>query len=150
MSPVGFVTFASRVDAETAKQELTVTNENPKDFMTLSSSLSIREFDLILIYLPHFDWNLRNRILKFKNPNIPPKIHLQLQPNNTFKFHVSAPFSIRSFIVKAFCSEELGAAFFPTEAWGQPLTFDLGPAGLHHPALLHTALHGPPMVGFFL
>lgn len=43
--------------------------------------------------------------------------------------------------------EELGAAFFPTEAWGQPLTFDLGPAGLHHPALLHTALHGPPMVG---
>jgi hypothetical protein len=44
--------------------------------------------------------------------------------------------------------EELGAAFFPTEAWGQPLTFDLGPAGLHHPALLHTALHGPHMVGF--
>jgi hypothetical protein len=44
--------------------------------------------------------------------------------------------------------EELGAAFFPTE-WGQPLTFDLGPAGLHHPALLHTTLHGPPMVGFF-
>jgi hypothetical protein len=44
------------------------------------------------------------------------------------------------------CLEELGAAFFPTEAWGQPLTFDLGPAGLHHPALLHTALHGPPMV----
>lgn len=43
-------------------------------------------------------------------------------------------------------SEELGAAFFPTEAWGQPLTFDLGPAGLHHPALLHTAIHGPPMV----
>lgn len=43
--------------------------------------------------------------------------------------------------------EELGAAFFPTEAWGQPLTFDLGPAGLHHPALLHTAIHGPPMVG---
>ena len=47
-------------------------------------------------------------------------------------------------------SEELGAAFFPTEAWGQPLTFDLGPAGLHHPALLHTALHGPPMVGAIL
>lgn len=47
-----------------------------------------------------------------------------------------------------FFLEELGAAFFPTEAWGQPLTFDLGPAGLHHPALLHTALHGPPMVSF--
>jgi hypothetical protein len=26
LSPVGFVTFASRVDAETAKQELTVTD----------------------------------------------------------------------------------------------------------------------------
>lgn len=117
--------------------------------MNFSSSLSIREFDLILIYLPHFDWNLRNRILKFKNPNIPAKIHLLLRPNNTFKFHVSSFFSIRSFIVKEFSSEELGAAFFPTEAWGQPLTFDLGPAGLHHPALLHTALHGPPMVGFF-
>ena len=51
----------------------------------------------------------------------------------------------------SFCPlEELGAAFFPTEAWGQPLTFDLGPAGLHHPALLHTALHGPPMVGFLV
>lgn len=47
-------------------------------------------------------------------------------------------------------AEELGAAFFPTEAWGQPLTFDLGPAGLHHPALLHTALHGPPMVSVLI
>ena len=44
--------------------------------------------------------------------------------------------------------EELGAAFFPTEAWGQPLTFDLSTGGLHHPALLHTALHGPHMVSF--
>lgn len=44
--------------------------------------------------------------------------------------------------------EELGTAFFPTEAWGQPLAFDLGPAGLHHPALLHTAIHGPHMVSF--
>jgi hypothetical protein len=51
------------------------------------------------------------------------------------------------FILHFYCLEELGAAFFPTEAWGQPLTFDLGPAGLHHPALIHTALHGPPMVG---
>jgi hypothetical protein len=45
--------------------------------------------------------------------------------------------------------EEFGTAFFPTEAWGQPLTFDLAPAGLHHSALLHTALHGPPMVGYY-
>jgi hypothetical protein len=49
-----------------------------------------------------------------------------------------------------FFLEELGAAFFPTEAWGQPLTFDLASAGLHHPALLHTALHGPPMVSRFI
>ena len=36
LSPVGFVTFANRVDAETAKQELTVKifflNHNPKKY----------------------------------------------------------------------------------------------------------------------
>jgi hypothetical protein len=42
--------------------------------------------------------------------------------------------------------EELGTTFFPTEAWGQPLTFDIATGGLHHPALLHTALHAQPMV----
>lgn len=69
----------------------------------MCSLSSIREFDLILIYLPHFDWNSPNRIRKFKNPNIPPKIHSQRLHNNTFKFHVRFPFPCRSLFSKASC-----------------------------------------------
>jgi hypothetical protein len=110
----------------------------------------IREFDLIQIFQQLFDLNLLNRILKYKNLNIHLRINYKLQLNSIFKFHVCF-FSNRKFLIWfwiIFFLEELGAAFFPTEAWGQPLTFDLGPAGFNHPALLHTALHGPPMVGF--
>jgi len=39
LSPVGFVTFANRVDAETAKQELTVAIQQ-------SNSIEINEFIL--------------------------------------------------------------------------------------------------------
>jgi hypothetical protein len=67
---------------------------------------------------------------------IPRKYLAQKKTFQRFKFH--------HFL------EELGATFFPTEAWGQPLTFDFASAGLHHPALLHTTLHGPPMVSSLL
>jgi len=72
--------------------------------------------------------NSLNRILKFKKPKHPNQSPLTAAAQQFIQI-----------------PQELGAAFFPTEAWGQPLTFDLGPAGFNHPALLHTALHGPPM-----
>lgn len=109
LSPVGFVTFANRVDAETAKQELT----------------GVR-----------FD------------PDLPATLRLEFAKSNTKvqkpKHQTPVPLTAatQQFIQ---IPQELGTAFFPTEAWGQPLAFDLGPAGLHHPALLHTAIHGPPM-----
>ncbi|CAF4091313.1 unnamed protein product [Rotaria socialis] len=110
LSPVGFVTFASRVDAETAKQELTGVRFDPDLPATLRLEFA----------------KSNTKVQKPKHPN-------QNQLTAATQQFIQIP-------------QELGAAFFPTEAWGQPLTFDLGPAGLHHPALLHTALHGPPMV----
>jgi hypothetical protein len=111
------------------------------------SPLYIREFDLIQIFQQHFDWNSLNRIQKSKNLNIQIKIYYPQELNNSFKFRVSIlrMKTFRRFKLHPFL-EELGATFFPTEAWGQPLTFDFASAGLHHPALLHTTLHGPPMV----
>jgi hypothetical protein len=109
LSPVGFVTFASRVDAETAKQELTGVRFDPDLPATLRLEFA----------------KSNTKVQKPKHPN-------QNQLTAATQQFIQIP-------------QELGAAFFPTEAWGQPLTFDLGPAGLHHPALLHTALHGPPM-----
>lgn len=109
LSPVGFVTFASRVDAETAKQELTGVRFDPDLPATLRLEFA----------------KSNTKVQKPKHPNQSPLTAATQQ-------FIQIP-------------QELGAAFFPTEAWGQPLTFDLGPAGLHHPALLHTALHGPPM-----
>ncbi|CAF1114933.1 unnamed protein product [Adineta ricciae] len=109
LSPVGFVTFTSRVDAETAKQELT----------------GVR-----------FD------------PDLPATLRLEFAKSNT---KVQKPKHATQHPLAAATQQffqipqELGTAFFPTEAWGQPLTFDLASAGLHHPALLHTALHAPPM-----
>jgi hypothetical protein len=109
LSPVGFVTFANRVDAETAKQELT----------------GVR-FD------PDLPATLRLEFAKSNTKVQKPKHPMQTPLTTTTQQFIQIP-------------QELGAAFFPTEAWGQPLTFDLASAGLHHPALLHTALHGPPM-----
>ncbi|CAF2048642.1 unnamed protein product [Rotaria magnacalcarata] len=109
LSPVGFVTFASRVDAEAAKQELTGVRFDPDLPATLRLEFA----------------KSNTKVQKPKHPN-------QNQLTAATQQFIQIP-------------QELGAAFFPTEAWGQPLTFDLGPAGLHHPALLHTALHGPPM-----
>ncbi|CAF1633445.1 unnamed protein product [Rotaria sordida] len=109
LSPVGFVTFTSRVDAETAKQELTGVRFDPDLPATLRLEFA----------------KSNTKVQKPKHPN-------QNQLTAATQQYIQIP-------------QELGAAFFPTEAWGQPLTFDLGPAGLHHPALLHTTLHGPPM-----
>ncbi|CAF0718410.1 unnamed protein product [Adineta steineri] len=109
LSPVGFVTFANRVDAETAKQELTGVRFDPDLPATLRLEFAKSN-------------------TKVQKPKHPTQNSLSAQTQQ----YIQIP-------------QELGAAFFPTEAWGQPLTFDLGPAGLHHPALLHTTLHGPPM-----
>jgi hypothetical protein len=109
LSPVGFVTFANRVDAETAKQELTGVRFDPDLPATLRLEFA----------------KSNTKVQKPKHPSQNPLAAATQQ-------FIQIP-------------QELGAAFFPTEAWGQPLTFDLGPAGLHHPALLHTALHGPHM-----
>ncbi|CAF1524425.1 unnamed protein product [Adineta steineri] len=109
LSPVGFVTFTNRVDAETAKQELTGAR-----------------FD------PDLPATLRLEFAKSNTKVQKPKHSMQNQMTTATQQFIQIP-------------QELGATFFPTEAWGQPLTFDLASAGLHHPALLHTALHGPPM-----
>ncbi|CAF1323631.1 unnamed protein product [Rotaria magnacalcarata] len=109
LSPVGFVTFASRVDAETAKQELT----------------GVR-FD------PDLPATLRLEFAKSNTKVQKPKHPAQNPLSNATQQYIQIP-------------QELGTAFFPTESWGQPLAFDLASAGLHHQALLHTALHGPPM-----
>ena len=84
---------------------------------------------------------------KVQKPKHPTQNPLAATTQQFIQIPRKSLFAFQSFIFFRF-PEELGAAFFPTEAWGQPLTFELGPAGLHHPALLHTALHGPPMVGF--
>ncbi|CAF1167986.1 unnamed protein product [Rotaria sordida] len=109
LSPVGFVTFANRVDAETAKQELT----------------GVR-FD------PDLPATLRLEFAKSNTKVQKPKHPTQNQLTTATQQFIQIP-------------QELGAAFFPTDTWGQPLAFDLSSAGLHHPALLHTTLHGPPM-----
>jgi len=109
LSPVGFVTFTNRIDAETAKQELTGVRFDPDLPATLRLEFA----------------KSNTKVQKPKHPN-------QTQLTAATQQFIQIP-------------QELGAAFFPTEAWGQPLTFDLATAGLHHPALLHTALHGPHM-----
>lgn len=109
LSPVGFVTFTNRADAETAKQELTGVRFDPDLPATLRLEFA----------------KSNTKVQKPKHLN-----HTQL--STPTQQYIQIP-------------QELGTAFFPTEAWGQPLTFDLASAGLHHPALLHTALHGPPM-----
>ncbi|CAF2975959.1 unnamed protein product [Rotaria sp. Silwood2] len=109
LSPVGFVTFANRVDAETAKQELTGVRFDPDLPATLRLEFA----------------KSNTKVQKPKHPTQNPLTAATQQ-------FIQIP-------------QELSAAFFPTDTWGQPLAFDLASAGLHHPALLHTALHGPPM-----
>ncbi|CAF0898447.1 unnamed protein product [Didymodactylos carnosus] len=108
LSPVGFVTFATRADAEAAKQELTGVRFDPDLPATLRLEFA----------------KSNTKVQKPKHP------------------HTNALSAAQQFIQ---IPQDLGATFFPTEAWGQPLTFDLGPAGLHHPALL--GLHGPHIPG---
>lgn len=87
LSPVGFVTFANRLDAETAKQELTVEHLYWRDFDEFARMIH-REFDSIRIFLQRYDWNLLNRIPKYKNPNILFQ-HLSPPPlNSLYRFHV--------------------------------------------------------------
>ena len=152
LSPVGFVTFASRIDAETAKQELTV---SILCWLNLKRNFSCQgvRFDPDLPATLRLEFAKSNtKVQKPKHPNLnalttaAPQQFIQIpRKKNWWKVEKW----IRSFDFR-WSLEELGAAFFPTEAWGQPLTFDLATGGLHHPALLHTALHAAPMVNWIV
>ena len=144
------MTFASRVDAETAKQELTVTH--PSLSLLLSLTSSGRPFRS----RPSCNASTRVCQIQYESSeteksesNVSSNCTSTIYSDSTYEYSLSPVVqSLRHVCVRFVFLEELGAAFFPTEAWGQPLTFDLATGSLHHPAaLLHAAgLHPPAMV----
>jgi hypothetical protein len=130
LSPVGFVTFSSRTDAESAKQELT----------------GVR-FD------PDLPQTLRLEFAKSNTKVQKPKTAQQQQQQQQQQSHSSAVAAqLQSAHTLIPLNHDLGSGpFFQTNSdgtWPPQLAFDLGSAGLHaltiptlHPAHLSTLTH---------